>query len=312
MPEPALPGGLSFSSSGRPVLVAGKSGQLAMALARHGGGRIRLAGRPELDFDHTATLDRAIAAINPVAVVNAAAWTAVDLAESEPDAAARANTDGPRHLARLCAARNIPFIHISTDYVFDGEKGAPYLETDPISPRTVYGRTKADGERAVMVANPSSTILRTSWVYSPDGKNFVRTMLQAGARHFTLRVVADQKGNPTSADDLALAVLAILATIERTGWKDTYAGLFHACGTGETTWHGLAEHTLQEAARYGGQPMPQVIPISTRDWPTPAPRPADSRMDTAKLRRVFGVTLPPWQESVSRVVQDVFTHQAGQ
>lgn len=298
----------TLSEKGGTILVIGKNGQLAQALERHGPARIRLVGRPELDFDQPATLDEALAAVNPVAVVNAAAWTAVDLAESEPEAAARANRDGPQHLARLCAARGIPFIHISTDYVFNGEKGEPYVETDPICPRTVYGRTKAEGEQAVMAANPSSIILRTSWVYSADGKNFVRTMLQAGARNATLRVVGDQKGNPTSADDLAHAILGILATLEHTGWKDTYSGVFHACGTGETTWHGLAEHTLREAARYG-QPMPEVISIATTDWPTPAPRPADSRMNTDKLRHVFGVVMPRWECSVGDVVRKTYSRQ---
>ena len=308
MPEQTTTNMPTLSEDGGPILVVGKNGQLALALARHGPARIRLLGRPELDFDHPETLDKAIAAVNPAAVVNAAAWTAVDLAESEPEAAARANRDGPQRLASLCAARNIPFIHISTDYVFNGEKGEPYVETDPISPRTVYGRTKAEGEQAVMAANPSSIILRTSWVYSADGKNFVRTMLQAGARHPTLRVVGDQKGNPTSADDLARAVLSILATIGRTGWKDIYAGLFHACGTGETTWYGLAVQTLREAARYG-QPMPEITPIATADWPTPAPRPADSRMNTDKLAQVFGITMPQWQNSVSEVVRKTYSQQ---
>ena len=291
----------SPSPQGGTLLVIGQNGQLAVSLGKLGSPRIKLVGRPTVDFDQPETVDTVINALQPAAVINAAAWTAVDLAESEPEAAARANRDGPQKLAALCAARNIPFIHVSTDYVFDGEKGAPYVESDPISPRTVYGRTKAEGEQAVMAANPRSIILRTSWVYSATGKNFVRTMLHAGARNPTLHVVGDQKGNPTSADDLARVILGILGTVEQTGWNSAYAGLYHACGTGDATWYDLAVHTLQEAERYG-QPMPQITAITTLDWPTPAPRPADSRMDTGKLQQVFGLTLPNWKTSVNKVV----------
>lgn len=292
----------TLSEKGLPVLVVGKNGQLAISLGNLGPARLHLVGRPDLDFDQPATLDKAFACVQPGLVINAAAWTAVDLAESEPDAAARANRDGPKKLATLCAERNIPLIHISTDYVFDGKKGAPYVESDPICPQTVYGRTKAEGEQAVMAANPASIILRTSWVYSAQGKNFVRTMLHAATRNPVLRVVADQKGNPTSADDLARVILGIVATVEQTGWQPSYAGVFHVCGTGDATWYELAVHTIQTGALYG-RPLPEIIPVTTQEWPTPALRPADSRMSTGKLEQVFGMTMPYWKDSVSKVVR---------
>lgn len=296
---------MSLAQNGGPILVTGGKGQLATSLVNLGGPRIHCVGRPGFDFDRPETLAATLDTVKPVAVVNAAAWTAVDLAESEQAGAARANATGPEELARLCAARNIPLIHVSTDYVFSGDKGTPYVETDPVSPETVYGRTKADGESRVLAANPRTIVLRTSWVYSAHGKNFVRTMLNAGAKNPVLKVVGDQKGNPTSSDDLAEAILSILAVLEKDGWKDSFAGLYHACGTGETTWHGLAVAALQNAAAHG-QTMPEVTAIRTEDWPTPAKRPADSRMDNSKLARVFGVTMPDWQDSVRKTVHQIF------
>ncbi len=291
-------------SEGGLVLVTGGNGQLATSLARLGGPRIHRVGRPAFDFDHPETVAASFATARPVAVVNAAAWTAVDSAETQQDGAARANRDGPEQLARLCAEAAVPLIHVSTDYVFDGDKGAPYLETDPISPTGVYGRTKAEGEQRVLAANPRTLVLRTAWVYSATGKNFVRTMIGAGARNPTLKVVGDQFGSPTAADDLAAAILQILARIEQDGWKPDYAGLYHATGSGDTSWHGFAVAALEAAARHG-QAMPEVLSIRTADWPTPARRPADSRLDCGKLERTFGVRLPPWRDSLSRTVDEL-------
>ena len=289
---------------GKPVLVTGGSGQLATSLVRLGGPRIQRVGRPAFDFDQPDTVRTVFAAISPVAVVNAAAWTAVDAAETSVEAATRANRDGPELLASLCAQAGIPFVHVSTDYVFDGDKGAPYVEDDPVSPTGVYGRTKVEGERATLAANPRTIVLRTSWVYSATGKNFVRTMINAGEKNATLRVVGDQRGAPTASDDLAAAILSILTRIERGGWQDSYAGIFHAAGTGETSWHGLAVAAL-EAAQAHGRAMPEVVAIRTVDWPTPARRPTDSRLDCGKLEQVFGVRLPPWQGSLTRAVDEL-------
>ncbi|HZZ57005.1 MAG TPA: dTDP-4-dehydrorhamnose reductase, partial [Opitutaceae bacterium] len=219
-----------------------------------------------------------------------------------------ANYDGPRVLAQLSAEAGIPFIHISTDYVFDGSKGVPYVETDETNPTGVYGRTKRDGEARVMAAAGKPIILRTAWVYSDTGKNFVKTMLGAGAKLPKLRVVADQKGSPTAAADLAGAILDIIQRIESGGWKPDYAGIFHVTGGGETTWHGLAVAIFEEARRHDG-PSPEVEPITTADWPTPARRPADSRLDNSKLGHVFGVRLPPWRHSLARTVDKLLGPQ---
>lgn len=294
----------SLASDGGPILVTGGSGQLATSMERLGGPRIHRVGRPTVDFDQPATLAASFAAIQPVAVVNAAAWTAVDAAETDVDGATRANRDGPEILARLCAQAGIPLIHVSTDYVFDGDKGTPYVETDPTSPTGVYGRTKADGEQAALAANPRTIVLRTSWVYSATGKNFVRTMINAAEKNPVLRVVGDQSGGPTASDDLAQAILSILQRIETGGWQDDYAGIYHAAGAGETTWHGLAVAALGAAGKHG-RAMPEVIAIKTADWPTPARRPMDSRLNCGKLERVFGIRLPPWQASLVRTVDEL-------
>lgn len=284
------------------ILVTGGNGQLATALSRSD--EVRVVGRPAFDFDRPHTIDAALADRTPSLVVNAAAWTAVDAAETDPDGAARANRDGPARLAELCAQADIPLIHVSTDYVFDGDKGVPYVETDPTNPTGVYGRTKLEGERAVLAACPRAVVLRTAWVYSDTGKNFLLTMLKLAQTRDKLRVVADQRGCPTAAEDLADVILGI-ADQAVNGWRDEFAGVFHSCGTGETTWHGFAETIFAEAARHGAR-APSVEPITTAEFPTPAKRPADSRLDCGKLERVFGLRQPEWQASTARVVASVF------
>ena len=279
------------------ILVTGGSGQLASALARAAPDRVRVVGRPDFDFENPGTLDALF--INPPRVlVNAAAWTAVDTAETETAAADRANHLGPQRLAELCARHGTKFVHISTDYVFDGEKGAPYSEDDATNPTGVYGATKRAGEIAVLAALPAAIILRTSWVYATHGKNFVLTMLNAARRVPRLKVVADQIGGPTNADDLAAAVLACVEN------SATPGGIFHATGTGHTSWHGFATAIFEEAAKHGW-PAPPVDPIATADWPTPARRPADSRLDCTKLASTFGATLPPWRESLVRAIATI-------
>jgi dTDP-4-dehydrorhamnose reductase len=290
-----------------PILVTGGSGQVAQALGRLAPGHdmeATVLGRPQLDFNRPETIASVFASRPWRYLVNAAAYTAVDAAEADEAGAARANAEGPEMLATLCAQAGIPFIHISTDYVFDGSKGALYRETDPTNPTGAYGRTKRDGEVRVLRAGGHSIILRTAWVYSDTGKNFVRTMLAAGARLPRLRVVADQKGSPTAAADLATAILDIIAVVERDGWQPRFGGIFHATGSGETTWHGLAVAIFEEARRHHG-PSPEVEGITTADWPTPAQRPADSRLDNAKLTETFGLTLPPWRDSLTRTVDSL-------
>ena len=290
-----------------PILVTGGSGQLATALAARAGSRnIRHVGRPEWDYDRLDALPALLRATAPSLIINAAAHTAVDRAETDADAASRANTDAPRILADYAASADIPLIHISTDYVFDGTKSSPYLETDATNPTGVYGATKLAGEQAILATPARAIILRTAWVYSATGKNFLLTMLNAATRTKNLRVVADQTGCPTAAADLALIILRIADRIAVSGWHPSYAGIFHAVGTGQTTWHGFATAIFDEAAKHG-RPAPIVAPITTADYPTPAIRPANSRLDCGKLAKVFGMALPYWRTSLNRTITDVLT-----
>jgi dTDP-4-dehydrorhamnose reductase len=233
--------------------------------------------------------------------VNCAAWTAVDAAEDDEAGAFRANALGPALLGRLTREAGIPIIQISTDYVFDGLKGAPYLEGDLPNPLGAYGRTKLAGEWAAQAANPRSIILRTAWVFAPMGKNFLRTMLALGEQRPELRVVADQWGSPTAAPDLADAITAILARLRDHGWRDDLAGTYHATGGGFTNWHSFAEAIFDLHAKHGGK-RPKVHAITTADYPTKARRPADGRLDNGKLARVFGLALPPWEAGLARVM----------
>ena len=290
------------------ILVTGGSGQVARALAATAGRRdLRVVGRPDWDFDRLDTLPGLLETAAPAMVINAAAHTAVDKAETDADAAWRANCHAPRLIAEYCARAGIPLIHISTDYVFDGTKGAPYVESDPVNPTGVYGASKLVGENAVLATGARAIILRTSWVYAAEGKNFVRTMLGLAATRRQLRVVADQRGCPTAAQDLAGAILRIADSILASGWQDRYRGVTHAAGSGDTTWHGLAVAAFAEAAQRGLAP-PEVTPIATADYPTAARRPADSRLDCARLGRVFGIALPQWRNGLQRTIK--FMHWA--
>jgi dTDP-4-dehydrorhamnose reductase len=293
-----------------PILITGGTGQLALALEAAATVPVRRVGRPDFDFDRPETIAAVFHETAPWLVINAAAYTAVDAAETDEAAAYRANRDGPAELARLCAAADIPLIHVSTDYVFDGTKGEPYVEADPTAPQGVYGASKLAGEAAVLASGARTVILRTAWVYSPTGKNFVRTMLAVGRTRDRLTVVADQKGCPTTAADLATTILGIAGRIAATGWDDRYRGVFHAVGSGWTTWHGLATAVFEEAARHGAK-QPEVAPIATADWPTPAKRPADSRLDCSRLEAVFGLRLPPWRDGLVRTLDSIFSQSIG-
>ena len=196
-------------------------------------------------------------------------------------------------------------IHVSTDYVYSGDKPSPYVETDPTAPPGVYGASKLAGETAVLASGARAIILRTAWVYAATGRNFVRTMLTLGQTRDVLRVVADQHGCPTAAADLAAAILAIADRLETDGWRDDFAGVFHAAGTGETTWHGLAQGVFEEAARRGKKVPTRVEAITTAEYPVPARRPANSRLDCARLRATFGIRLPPWRDSLARTIGEI-------
>ncbi len=286
------------------ILITGASGQLGqdlITLCRAQGRDFAALARPDFDFEKPDTVIASFSAAQPTIVINAAAYTAVDKAETDQDAARAGNHTGPRLLAELCAAADIPFIHVSTDYVFDGNKGAPYVETDPPNPTGIYGASKRAGEEAVLATGAKAVILRTAWVYAGHGKNFARTMLNAGRKMPVLRVVADQRGTPTAAADLAAAILGIVDKINQTGWQPGYQGIFHATNAGETTWHGFATAIFEEAARHGYE-SPEVQPITTADWPTPTRRPPDSRLDCSRLTQTFGVNLPDWRASLGPIV----------
>ena len=299
------------TATARPILIVGSSGQVARALVecsrRRGVAAVAL-GRPALDLEKPSGIGGAVVDLHPSAIVNAAAYTAVDKAESEPERAFAINRDGAAALARAAAVLDVPFVHISTDYVYDGAKATPYREDDATRPAGVYGRSKLEGEIAVRAATDKAIVLRTAWVYSPFGQNFVKTMLRLAGERDRLRVVADQVGSPTSALDIAEAILAILGRIDG-DWQDRYAGTFHLAGSGEASWCDLARATLEIAAAHGGRAVP-VEAITTADYPTPARRPANSRLDTTRLAETFGVRLPPWRESLETTVARLLAEPA--
>ena len=289
-----------------PVLVLGAGGQVGRALtdlaARCG---LAVAGpaRGDVDICDGAAVAAAIRTLGATAVVNAAAYTAVDRAESEEGEATRVNRDGAGAVARAAAQAGVPLIHISTDYVFDGTKRSPYLEDDPVAPLGAYGRSKEAGERAVRELASPHVILRTAWVYSPHRANFVKTMLRLGAERELLRVVDDQRGCPTAAADIATAVVAILDRAGRPGF-DAW-GTYHFVGADETTWCGFAQ-SIFEVARAYGQTVPRLEPIPTEAYPTPAKRPAYSVLSTRKVQQVFGITPPPLAESLGACIATLF------
>jgi len=286
-----------------PILVAGRSGRVARFLveeAAHLGLPVRALGRPQLDIEDADCIARTLAAESPRAIINAAGCVVVDEAERNPQAAFAINRDGAANLAAAAARRDIPFLHVSSDYVFDGSKMAPYVEEDSPAPLSVYGRSKVAGEQAVMAAHPSAVIVRTSWVYGPYGTNFVTTMLRLAKSQEVVRVVADQYGTPTAGADLARALLAMTTQLLAADHARA-AGTYHVAGVGETTWLGFAEAIFARWARAGHR-IPRIEPISLADWPGPAQRPRYSCLDCSKVDRVFGVRLPEWQGQLERCV----------
>lgn len=287
------------------LLVIGKSGQLATGINRACSDRSDLTldqiGRPDLDLERCQDIAGMVAKMRPDVVINAAAYTAVDAAEDEPDTAMRINAYAAGQIARGASMADAPIIHVSTDYVFDGKKSIPYQETDKTAPIGIYGQSKLEGEQRVAEANPCHVITRTSWVYSPYGDNFVRSMLRLGAIRNELGIVADQIGSPTSADDLATALLTVVHRLKENP-DETCFGVTHVCGTGIASWYDLAKATFRAASRHGYSP-PIVRPITTAEFPTPAKRPANSRLDTGRLRDVFNAELPDWPSSVSRDIE---------
>jgi dTDP-4-dehydrorhamnose reductase len=289
-----------------PILVTGGSGQVGGALTRLAGSEFEIVapGRVGLDLSDPPALATMVAARPWSAIVNCAAYTAVDKAERDVVAAWQVNALAPAALAAASAAAGIPILHVSTDYVFSGAKPDHYVEDDPVAPLGVYGASKLGGELAVRSANPRHVILRTAWVVSATGNNFVKTMLRLGAERPELRVVADQKGCPTSADDIARAILAILPRLDGGPY-----GTYHFVNAGEATWHGLAEAVFARAAIHGRR-APSVEPIATADYPTPAARPANSRLATAKIARDFGISPRDWHEAIDEIVDTLLKEAA--
>jgi dTDP-4-dehydrorhamnose reductase len=287
------------------LLVLGAGGQVGHQLSRlawPADYQIAAFDRAGVDITQGDAVAAAFERERPDIVINAAAYTAVDRAETEPDAAWAGNCTGPGHLAAACQAAGIPLIHISTDYVFDGSKQGPYRENDPVNPLGVYGHSKEAGDRAVREALPQHVILRTAWVYSAHGHNFVKTMLRVAAERPVLRVVADQTGSPTSAADIAGAIAAI---VRRVAAGDRHWGTYHFAGAGEVTWHGFAEAIFELAAPWRGAP-PKVEAITTADYPTPARRPANSVLDCRHIGEVFGIVPRPWREALAEVIRELY------
>ena len=287
------------------IIVTGREGQVARALVERGaiaGVDVVCLGRPEFDLLEPGRVARAIETARGDIVVNAAAYTAVDAAEGEPALAMRANGEGARAVAAAAAGAGLPVVQISTDYVFDGALDRPYREDDPVGPASAYGRAKLAGEIAVAAANPRHVIARTAWVYSPFGRNFVKTMLRLGETRDEVRVVADQWGAPTSALDIADALIAMARRLVAEPREAGLHGVFHLTGAAYATWAKFAAAIFAQAAALGRRPV-AVIPISTAEYPTPAARPANSRLDVAKLRRVYGVALPDWRGSAQDCVK---------
>jgi dTDP-4-dehydrorhamnose reductase len=281
------------------IAVTGLKGQVVSALVDVGAARghdIVPLGRPELDLADPASVKVAIAAARPEAIVSAAAYTAVDKAESEPDIAHAINGAGAGVVAEAAAAIGVPVVHISTDYVFDGTKPTPYVETDEPNPVGVYGASKREGECLVAAATPNHAILRVAWVYSPFGNNFVKTMLRLAETRDELGIVADQLGGPTSAHDIAEAIITVCVRLAADA-DPSLRGCFHLPPTGEATWADFAEKIFAAAAARGRKAA-SVRRITTADFPTPAKRPANSRLDGQKIASIHGIVLPHWQTSL--------------
>lgn len=279
------------------VLIVGRSGQVATELRALLPDAIALEP-PDLDISRADSVAASIAAHRPDIVVNAAAYTAVDRAESEPALAYAINADGPAFLGAATAQAGIPVLHMSTDYVFDGTKGAPYTEADTPNPLGVYGASKLAGEQRLRAANARATTLRTAWVCSAHGANFVKTMLRLAAERPVLRVVADQHGAPTFAADLARAIVALLPRLVAAPAGDPRFGVFHFAGAPHTTWHGFATAIMAGLAARG-HAAPPVDAITTADYPTPTRRPADGRLDTTRAATILGLEPPDWRPSLA-------------
>lgn len=292
------------------VVVTGKQGQVAQALAgaapAHGIDLVRL-GRPELDLAEPRSIREAILAARPDIIISAAAYTAVDKAETEKELAFAVNAQGAGEVARVAGVLSVPIIHLSTDYVFDGQKPTPYVEEDAIGPLSVYGASKLEGERRVGQATANHAIFRTAWIYSPYGKNFLKSMLQLAETRDEVCVVADQLGCPTSALDIAQALLVAAGRLRESS-DPALRGVFHMAATGEASWAEFAEEIFRLSEGYDRTSV-RVRPITTAEYPTLARRPANSRLSTGKLERAYGLKLPEWRVSLASTMKMLLEEQ---
>ena len=288
------------------IAVTGKEGQVARSMIELGpemGVEIIAVGRPELDLADPPSVLSALEAARPDVIVSAAAYTAVDKAETEQDLAFAVNGAGAGAVAEAAAKLGVPVLHLSTDYVFDGSKPDRYVESDPTRPTSAYGASKLEGERRVAAATADHGIFRTAWVYSAHGANFLKTMLRLGETRDTLSVVADQLGCPTSAEDIARAMISAAQTIAAD--RDAkYRGIFHLTGSGEASWADFARAIFAAAETHGRKPV-AVTSITSDQYPSPVKRPANSRLSGDKLERIYGIVLPDWRVSTGKVVSDL-------
>ena len=286
------------------VLITGAQGQVGKELsliATEKGFNVVAAGRADLDITQFENVEKYIDKIQPDIVINAAAHTAVDKAEDEQDLAFSINRDGAKNIALACSTQNIPLLHISTDYVFDGSKVEPYTETDEVSPLGVYGTSKWQGEEAIRQNLAEHIILRVAWVFGAQGNNFVKTMLRLGQDRDELNVVADQFGGPSPAKDIAQTLITLVEKFQKN--KSLDWGTYHYCGSEKTTWYGFAVEIFEQAFELGilNKKM-KVNPITTAEYPTPAKRPSNSMLDCSKLEATFGIKMPKWKDALKQVL----------
>ena len=286
------------------MLITGAHGQLGRDIidqSQSKGYQVQAPSEDDLDITDLGKVDHIITHLQPDLVINTAAYTQVDKAESEAAVAFKVNKTGCTHLARICNKNHIPLVHISTDYVFDGRKGTPYIETDSISPLGVYGRSKAEGESEIRSILKEHIILRTSWLYGIYGQNFVKTMLNLATRKQKIRVVSDQYGSPTNAADLARAILTISDRLHP--GSDVDWGTYHYCGQGVISWHTFAQKIMDLARLHGGIRTAHVEPVATADYPTRAVRPVYSALDCGRISKHFGLDPQPWQKSLEITIR---------
>lgn len=288
------------------LLLIGANGQVGWEIARQAsitGVPFHALDRQQLDITVADAVFRTVDCLAPSIIVNAAGYTDVDKAESNMGAAFSANRDGAAHLAQACASADIPLVHISTDYVFDGTKRTPYTENDPVAPLSQYGESKLAGEAAVRKSCPKHVILRTAWIYGIHGQNFVKTMLRLGRERERIRVIDDQFGNPTFAGDLAMAILKLAQRLRAGAWPEEGFGTFHVAGEGATTWCDFARAIFEEAGPRLKH-VPEIEAIKTTEYPTPAKRPAYSVLDCGRLARIHGVSLRPWKTGLTEMLEE--------